>query len=84
VSLPVVIFTMPSVAAKDENGTEIYRTEPHHFLYLIQSTPHFLSDFTVSDRFRSFSTFLFLIQKYPEFKIRFKPNLVADHYCPGS
>ena len=27
---------------KDENGTEISRTELHHFLYLIRSNPHFL------------------------------------------
>jgi hypothetical protein len=35
---------------------------------------------TISDRFL-LSTFN---SEYPEFKIRFKPNLVANHYCPGN
>jgi hypothetical protein len=28
--------------SNDENGMEIYRTEPHRFLYLIKSNPYFL------------------------------------------
>ena len=28
--------------SKDENRTEIFRTEPYHFLYLIRSNPYFL------------------------------------------
>jgi hypothetical protein len=62
--------------SKDENRTEISRTEPHRFLYLIQSNPHFfvrlyhfrfrfrISNVKVKsslDIFQSFSTFLFLI-----------------------
>ena len=57
--------------SKDENGTEISRTEPHRFLYLIRSNPYFLVRlyrfrFRISDvsyfkcksrkRFRHFST----------------------------
>ena len=61
-------------ATKDENGTEISRTEPHRFLYLIWSNPHFLVwlyrfRFRISDvsyfkcksrkRFRYFSTIFY-------------------------
>jgi hypothetical protein len=79
---------------------EISWTEPNRtvlFFYLIRSNSHFLVRFycfrfripnikvkNSLDIFRSFSTFLFLIRKYPEFKIWFKLNLVADHYCSGN
>jgi hypothetical protein len=70
-------------AAKNENGTEILRTEPHRFLYFIRSNLHFcvrlyrfrfrfrISKVKVKnglDIFRLFSTFLLLIQNIPNLK----------------
>jgi hypothetical protein len=74
---------------------EIFRTESYHFLYLIRSNPHFLSDFTVfafafrmfcisnvkvENSFDIFRPFSTFNWKYFEFKIRFKPNLTN---CTG-
>jgi hypothetical protein len=68
---------------KDENGTEISRTEPHHFLYFIRSNSYFcvrlyrfhfrfhISNIKVEnglDIFRPFSTFLLLIRNIPNSK----------------
>ena len=78
---------------RDKNSTEIFRTEPHRFLHLIQSNSYFRtnsnsvrnSEQQIRNRNENgldifptvfyFSTFN---SEYPEFKIRFKPNL-AHH-----
>ena len=79
-----------SVAPKDENGTEISRTEPHLFLYLIRSNSYFRtnsnsvqnSEHQIQNRNENgldiFSTIFYFStfnSEYPEFEIRFKPNL---------
>ena len=75
---------------KDENGTKISRNEPHRFLHLIRSNSYFRtnsnlvrnSEHQIRNRNENgldicptvfyFSTFK---SEYPEFEIRFKPNL---------
>ena len=67
----LVLFSLFPLLLLLENGTEISRTEPHRFLYLIRSNPYFLVRlyrfrFRISDvsyfkcksrkRFRYFST----------------------------
>jgi hypothetical protein len=87
-----------------KNRMEISRTESHHFLYLIRSNPYFfvrlhrfrfrfrISNVKVEnglDIFWLFFTFLFLIWKYPKFKIGCRSLLSRQlgkgkcgHWCP--
>jgi hypothetical protein len=75
---------------RDENGTEIFRTEPHRFLHLIRSNSYFRTnsnsirnlEHQIRNRnengldifFRPFSTFLLLIRNIPNSKFGLNQN----------
>ena len=70
------IKTVSGIPSKDENGTEISRTEPHRFLHLIRSNSYFRTNSnsvrnSKSERkwFRHFfDRFLLLIRNIPNSK----------------
>ena len=81
---------------RDENGTEISGTEPHHFLYLIRSNSYFWTNLNsvrnlehqIRNRnknglavFRPFSTFLLVIRNILNSK--FDLNRIWPPKCPA-
>jgi hypothetical protein len=83
-------------SCKDENETQISRSEPYRFLYFIRSNSYFyvrlycfrylfrISNVKVENGLVIFQPFSTFNSEYLEFKIQFKPNLVANHYCPDN